>query len=226
MISEQERSSGVQELIDRLREQGVEEGKEEADQLVADARRRAADTLDQARREADEIVQNAREEADRLRAAGEDALRLAGRDAMLALKEEVSDQFGGQVRRLVSACLRDEQFMQRLILEIAGRAAPKETEGRVELLLPEDMVSPKDLEGQPKEVKEGTLSHFVLGLAGETLREGVTCAAAPDNTPGVTVRLVDEDVEINFNEQALTQFLLRHLLPRFRALMHGIASET
>ncbi len=224
-MSDKERSSGVQELIDRLREQGVEEGKEEADQLVADARRRAADMLDQARREADEIVQNTREEADRLRAAGEDALRLAGRDAMLALKEEVSDQFGGQVRRLVSACLRDEQFMQRLILEIAGRAAPKETE-RIELLLPEDVVSPKDLEGQTKEVKEGTLSHFVLGLAGETLREGVTCAVAADNTPGVTVRLVDEDIEINFNQQALTQFLLRHLLPRFRALMHGIASET
>ena len=59
-MTEKERSSGVQELIDHLREKGVEEGKEQADQLVADARRRATEMLDKARREAEEILQHAR----------------------------------------------------------------------------------------------------------------------------------------------------------------------
>jgi V/A-type H+-transporting ATPase subunit E len=223
MTDEKERSSGVQELIDRLREKGVEEGKEQADRLVDEARRRAAETLDKARQEAAEIVRQAKEEADRLRAAGEEALRLAGRDAVLALKEEISEQFSNQVRRLVSRCLSDEQFMQRLILEIAGRAVPKNGDQPVELLLPQEAVPLEEVGCQAKGAKEGTLSHFVLALAGDMLREGVTFAAAEDNTPGVTVTLVEEDVEVSFHEKAITDFLLRHLLPRFRAVMDGIA---
>ena len=221
-MTEKERSSGVQELIDRLREKGVEEGKEQADQLLAEARRRASEMLDEARQEAAHIVQRAKEEADGLRAAGEEALRLAGRDAVLALKEEISDKFSSQIRRLVSACLRDEQFIERLILEIAGRAIPRDSKEPMELLLPEDMGALADAGCQAKEAKEGTLSHFVLALAGDVLRDGVSFGVAADNTPGVTVRMVNEDVEISFNEKAITEFLLRHLLPRFRSLMDGI----
>ena len=221
-MTEKERSSGVQELIDRLREKGVEEGKEQADHLVADSRRRATEMLDKARREAAEILQHAREEADSLRAAGEDALRLAGRDAVLALKEETSEQFSNQVRQLVSHCLRDDQFMQRLILEIAGRAVPKDTRQPLELLLPEEVVPPEEVRRQAKKAKEGTLSHFVLALAGKMMREGVSFGVADDDTPGVTVKMVNEDVEITFNDKAITEFLLRHLLPRFRTMMNGI----
>lgn len=223
-MTEKERSSGVQELIDRLREKGVDEGKEHADQLVTDAHRRATEMLDKARREAAEILQHAREESDSLRAAGEDALRLAGRDAVLALKEETSEQFAKQVRQLVSHCLRDEQFMQRLILEIAGRAVPKDGKQPMELLLSEEVLPPEEVRRSMKGAKEGTLSRFVLDLAGEMMREGVTFAVADDDTPGVTVKMVDEDIEIAFNEKAITEFLLRHLLPRFRIMMNGIVS--
>ena len=62
----------------------------------------------------------------------------------------------------------------------------------------------------------------MLALAGDMLRDGVSFGVAADNTPGVTVRMVNEDVEISFNERAITEFLLRHLLPRFRTLMDGI----
>jgi V/A-type H+-transporting ATPase subunit E len=221
-MTEKERSSGVQELIDRLREKGVEEGKEQGDQLLADARRHAAETLDKARKEAEGIVQQAREEADHIRAAGEEALRLAGRDAVLELKEEISRHFGDQVRRLVSHSLRDEQFMQRLILEIAGRSVPKDAKQPMELLLPEEVLTPDEIERQVKDAKEGSLSHFVRTLAGEMMREGVSFGVAEDNAPGVTVKMVDEDIEIIFNEKAVAELLLRHLLPRFRAMMHGI----
>ena len=221
-MSEKEQSSGVQELIDRLREKGVQEGKDQAERLLTDARRKAAETLDQARQEAAETVRRAREEAEQTRAAGEEALRLAGRDAVLALKEEISGQFSDQLRRLVSRCLRDEKFIERLILEIAGRAVPKDSKQPIELLLPESMLTPQQSGCQAKEAREGTAGHFMLGLAGDMLREGVTFAAAADSTPGVTVRMAGEDVEITFNERSITEFLLRHLLPRFRTMMNGI----
>ena len=140
-MTEKEQSSGVQELIDRLREKGVEEGKEQAEQLSStrgDGPRRCSTRL--ARRPPRSSSTPERRRTS-LRAAGDDALRLAGRDAVLALKEEVSEQFAKQVRRLVSDCLRDEQFMQRLILEIAGRAVPKDSKQPLEFLLPEDGIA-------------------------------------------------------------------------------------
>jgi hypothetical protein len=35
------------------------------------------------------------------------------------------------------------------------------------------------------------------------------------------VRLVDEDVQIDLTESAISELLLRHMLPRFRALLRG-----
>ena len=220
-MTEKQRSSGVQELIDRLREEGVEEGTVQADQLVTDARRRATTMLDEARQEATEILQHAREEADNLRKAGEDALQLASRDAVLALKEEISKHFADQIRQLVSHSLRDEKFMQRLVLEIAGRAVPKDTKQPLELLLSEEVAPLEEVQRQAKDAKDGTLTHFTLGMASEMMREGVSCGVAEDDTPGLTVRMIDEDVDIVFNEKAITEFLLRHLLPRFRGVMDG-----
>ena len=220
-MTEKERSSGVQELINRLREQGVEEGNEQAEQLLTDARCQAAELLDQARKEAADTLQHARKEADRLQAAGKEALCLAGRDAVLALKEEVSQHFADQVRRFVSHSLSDEQFVERLILEIAGRAIPQDNQQPLELLLPEEIVPLEQLRRHPEEAKEGSLSHFVLALAGDLMRQGVTFGSTTNNLSGITVKMVNDDVEIILDDQAIARLLLRHLLPRFRAMMEG-----
>ena len=153
-MTDKERSSGVQELIDRLRERGVEEGKEQAEQLLADARHRAAEHARPGSPRSRGDPPTREKEADNIRAAGEEALRLAGRDAVITLKEEISERFANQVRRLVSHSLSDEQFVERLILEIAGAAVPKDSKQPLELLLPEDMVPLEELRRHPEEATE------------------------------------------------------------------------
>lgn len=222
-MTEKERSSGVQELIDELRGKGVEEGQAQAEQLVADARRRAAEILEEARTQADQMLDKARREVENLKSSGDDALRLAGRDAVLALKEELSDYFSGEVRRLVAHSLRDEEFLRKLITRIAGRALPEEGERSLEILVPETMLSPDEIAKEVSEDKPGTCGYFVRGLTSDMLREGVSFAADPDGTPGLTVKIVGDDVEVDFHEDAMSGFLLRHLLPRFRTLMEGIS---
>ena len=73
-MAEQPEASGVQQLIDRLSEEGVSEGEREAERIVAEARQKANDILDSARQQASEILQQARLEADHFRAGGEEAL--------------------------------------------------------------------------------------------------------------------------------------------------------
>lgn len=61
-MSEMEKShaaSGVEALIERLREQGVEKGQQEAEQLVSEAQHRADWLIEQAEQEAREIIDQA-----------------------------------------------------------------------------------------------------------------------------------------------------------------------
>ncbi len=214
-------SSGVEELIQRLREEGVEEGQSRAEALFEQARSRAEKQLQDAHREAEEIRQQAREDARQTRTAGEEAVRLAGRDAVLRLKSELVEQFADRVRHLVARELSDEDVLKQLILEVGRRAAPPESQ-RAQLLLPKDVIGLEQLRRAPEEVKEGTLSHFVVSVTKEILQEGVEIGERDDKAPGIRIQLQEEDVEIDLTDRAVSDLLLRHLVPRFRAMMEGI----
>jgi V/A-type H+-transporting ATPase subunit E len=218
-------SSGVQELIDRLRDEGVEVGRREAGRIVEEARREAGRIVAEARAEAEALRTRQREETEAERAAAREALTLAARDTVLDLKAEMTSRFASQVRRLVAAELRDPEFLRRLILEVAGRAVPERGEDeRTELLLPTEAVGVDDLRARPEEVREGTLTHLVLALSHDMLCEGLELGVREDGGggAGLRVRLADRDLEIDLTERAVAELLLRHLLPRFRALLEGI----
>ena len=95
-------SSGVQDLIDRLRDQGVGAGRSEADRIVAEAREQAAQILAEARREADTLREQTRSDIEKEREAAQQALRLAARDTVLELLDGVARHFEQHVRRLLA----------------------------------------------------------------------------------------------------------------------------
>jgi len=213
-------SQGVESLIGRLRDEGIAHGRSQAEAIVTDAQKEAAEIVAAAHRDADNILVNARQEAGKVKAAGEDAIRLAMRDTLLSLEGEVIDVFRNRLRRLVKGTLEDPEFLQRLILTIGGKAAPRASE-RVELLLPNEIVSLEDLQRKPEEVKPGTLMHFVLTLGGGMLREGMDFCVADDGQAGIRVQFRDQDVQLDLTESAISELMLKHMLPRFRALLRG-----
>jgi hypothetical protein len=142
-------SAGVEILIARLRDEGIAQGRVQAQSLVAAAKQQATDIVAAAKREAESVAVKAKEEAGKLKAAGEDAIRLAMRDTMLSLESDLINLFRNKLEGLVKGVLDDTAFLQRLILEVAGKAAPS-TE-RAELLLPAEIVSLEDLQRKPEE---------------------------------------------------------------------------
>src|SRR5712691_5587493 len=192
-------SAGVESLIGRLRDEGITQGRTQAEALVTAAQQQAADLVATAQRDAEAILARAKEEAGKLKAAGEDAIRLAMRDTILALEGDLLKEFVDRLRRLVKGVLADPAFLQRLILEVAGRVAPT-GEQRAEVLLPAELVSLEDLQRKPEEATPGSLMHFVLSLGGGMLREGMYCGVSEDGEAGIRVRLVEEDVQIDVTE--------------------------
>ena len=82
------RGLGVEELIARLRDQGVAQGRADADALLRDAQARAAAGHAGAGRGPGQPDRRSgrRQESDTLRTSGQEALELAFRDAMWRLR--------------------------------------------------------------------------------------------------------------------------------------------
>jgi V/A-type H+-transporting ATPase subunit E len=224
MTATRDASGRVKALIDRLRDEGVAAGRAEAETIVAEARRQAEEIVARAEAKAKALVDAAKKDADQLEAAGRDALEVAARDAVLQLRAQLSSRLGDEVRRLMSEALRDDDLLRRMILELAGRArrdAELDAQPQLEMVLPESVVGIDDLRRKPEELKEGTLTHFVVAAAGEMLREGVQFSSAP-GFDGIKLRLVGTEVEIDLTDRAIAGIVLEHLQPRFRAVMEGI----
>jgi V/A-type H+-transporting ATPase subunit E len=217
-------SSGVEALIERLREQGVDAGRAEADKIVVEARRRAAQIVHEAETQAAELVEAARKETRMLQTGGEEALRIAMRDTVLRLKGELTGRFSAEVRRLIAVAMDQEAFLKQLILAVAGRAreeAGVDAGDAVQIQLPRALVGLEELRRNPLELREGSLSHFVLSLAGNVLAEGVTFGVVGDDARGICLYLKDKDVTIDLTDEKVAALLLQHLQPRFRAILEG-----
>ncbi|MDV3353743.1 hypothetical protein SPB21_13845 [Leptothoe sp. ISB3NOV94-8A] len=214
---------GVDALVARLRDEGVASGRAQGEQIVKDAQLRAELIIEQAHEKASEVLTKARQEADSLEKAGHQALEVAARDAMLSLKMELSQRFAGEVRRLVGVEAQKPELLQRLILEIAGRAQDEIDDAQsVEILLPRNVAGFEELSRNPEELEQGILTHFIRLISQEALQEGITFGVANDNHGGLRIRLVDQEVVLDVSDRAIADVLLQYLQPRFRALLEGI----
>lgn len=216
--------AGVQALIDRLKSEGVSAGQSAGDEILSKAKAKADEIVSAAQKRADALLAEARAEAAKEKAATEDGLKVAARDLVLSLRNELGDRIQQEAGRLVGTTLGDEKFLEKLILAMAANAKDNasvvDTEP-MEIVLPEKVVTFEELKQSPEAVEPGTLTHFVIALAGEALRDGVTFSTAP-GFDGIKVKLTDRNVSIDLTEEAIATLLKRHLQPRLRAVMEGV----
>jgi transketolase len=206
-----------------LRNEGVGHGRAEAEKIVKDARADAQTTLSKAREEADQIVSRARSEATNLEKAGRQALEVAARDTVLDLKNRLSQRVAREVKHLVNEEVQREEILEKLILEVAGKAREKTVgPGPVEVLLPEKIVSMEDIAKDPAHLQASPLGRFASLVTSNMLRQGVTLNSSPNVKAGIKVRLTDKGIDLDLSDNAIADLLMQHLQPRFQALLEGI----
>jgi V/A-type H+/Na+-transporting ATPase subunit E len=210
-------AAGIERLIARLRDDGVKSGEEESARLVREAEAKAAQIVAAARRESDEILARARAEIAAMDSAAKGALHLAGRDAMLSLRNEVRKAFEQYLQRLVIQSTQDPEFLRSLILILAGEAVEKHIGDKDAHIF----LSKAILEGERSPEMRQRSTQFLKTLASGLLRHGITIIPSDEVEGGARVRLVREQLEIDLSDGAITELLLRHLTPRFREIMSG-----
>ena len=216
---------GVETLIARLREEGVEAGRAEAERLLEEARTRRREILEEAEEEAQRKRDAAQAEVARTKETANQALETAARDAVLALREQMVARFKEDIRRLVSEELREEDVFRRMILTLAAeaRTALERSEpGSVEVELPRAPPGLEDIRRDPDSHAADELSRLVVAMTGDMLRKGITFRVSTDNRDGIRVVAAESGVEFDMTDSAIAELIRAHLQPRFRALLEGI----
>lgn len=216
-------SHGVDELISKLRDDGIAAGRAEADRIRKDAEAEAARIVAEAKQEAETYRRKAHTEADNYLKAGEEALNTAMRDAVLTMKTELSRRFAADVQRLVTNEMAEPDLLRKLVLEVVGTTARQAgLEGEIEIILPAHVATPEDIKKNADDIQHGRLTKYVLGLTAEMLREDVTLHVADDLNEGIRMRSEGDGVVLDMSDAAVGAVLLEHLQPRFQAVLEGV----
>jgi len=210
-------SSGVQELISRIRDEGIQAGQQQAEQILSDARTRAETLISDAKAQADALREKVNTEIRADRTAALEALRLAARDTTLELKSSVITGFESYVKRLVSSATMEKEVVKCIVLVLAGRAV-------------EEFIEDKDLQirvsdalfGSGHNTDKQRARDVVAGISSEMLREGIELIPATDVSGGARVQIVGEDLEIDLSAEAISALMLKYMLPRFRGILEGV----
>ncbi|MDJ0888383.1 MAG: hypothetical protein QNI89_13825 [Desulfobacterales bacterium] len=222
-MTETENATGVQDLINRLRDDGVRAGQDKADQVLRDARKQAAEIVSQAKAEAEEMLEKARNEIETEKSSAIESLKIAIRDTELKMEAELKATFAAHVKRLVSVEMRDLEFLKQIILAIAGLAAGDKACGEqpVNILLPENLFRSDKRETRLTQEGRDNFRRLVLGITGDMLREGVDLKPSESIGGGIRIQLVGEDLEIDLSDKAISELLLQTMLRRYRSLVAG-----
>ncbi|MDJ0805080.1 MAG: hypothetical protein QNI97_19560 [Desulfobacterales bacterium] len=222
-MTETENATGVQDLINRLRDDGVRAGQDKADQVLRDARKQAAEIVSQAKAEAEEMLEKARNEIETEKLSAIESLKIAIRDTELKMEAELKATFAAHVKRLVSVEMRDLEFLKQIILAIAGLAAGDKACGEqpVNILLPENLFRSDKRETRLTQEGRDNFRRLVLGITGDMLREGVDLKPSESIGGGIRIQLVGEDLEIDLSDKAISELLLQTMLRRYRSLVAG-----
>lgn len=214
-MSESElKSSGVKDLIERIRDEGVQAARQEADRIIGEAKAQAARIVSDAKSEAAAIKKEAEAAMQREQMATIEALRIAARDTGLELRAAVMAAFEEHVRRLVTDVASDGSVLRDIILVLAGRAAEDFIKDQnAAILVPKRLA-----DDAPPELEE-FLHKTAVTLSADVLRKGIELIPSNEIHAGARVRLVDDDLEIDLSDEAVSEMMLKLLLPRYRRIL-------
>ena len=110
----------VQELIDKIKKDGIESALQESAQLKQKAEAEAKQIIEAAHKEAADIVAKGKQDAERSEKAGKAALEQASRNLVLVFKDEIQ----ALLEKIVS-----QELCKRLLGRCSQSGAARDTQG-------------------------------------------------------------------------------------------------
>ena len=197
----------LQELTDKLYNEGLSKGKQEGEELLAKAKTQADEMVAKAQAEAAQIVAAAQKQADEIKAKVASDVKMASSQSLAATKKDIETLVVGKMTdEPVKKALASADFVKELIKAVAEKFT---TEGPVDLalILPESLK--KDLEP------------FVQTEVAKTLNAGVTASFSKKISGGFQIGPKDGGYFVSFTEETFNELISEYLRPATKKILFG-----
>ncbi|MCL2411482.1 MAG: V-type ATP synthase subunit E [Treponema sp.] len=188
----------VQELIEKIKKDGIDNANLEAQQIKTDAQAEANRILEAAKKEAERLVSSGKEEADRAEKAGNAALQQACRNLVLAFKDEIQTLLNKIVNENVSANYNDD-VIKSALPEILKNWAEKGSNDMSVFLPEKDITKLQD--------------YFTKNLKTE-LCKGVELKPNRKLAHGFQISNKEGSAYYDFSSEAVSELLTSYLNPK------------
>ena len=186
----------IQELTEKLLNEGVERGKEKAQEIVEQAKQQAEQIINDAHKQAEEICKKADDDAKTLDQNTKSELRMFCDQALNALKSEVANIVNDKiVNETVKNVVDDKTFMNEFVLKMAEKWGAQE----------DIVISTKDA---------ASLKALFAKKAKALLDKGVKIEQINGQNTLFSIQPADGSYKVNFGNEEFEEYFKSFLRPQ------------
>ena len=197
----------LQELTEKLYQEGLVKGKEEGDALLAQARKEAADIVAEAEKKAAAINAKAEKDAADLRSKVESDLKMASAQCLQATKKDIENLLVNAIGAApAEKQLSDPDFLKKIIEAVATRFSTEQS-ADLSLLLPASL--------------KQELEPWVEGELRQKLGSGLKADFTKKVAGGFSIGPKDGGWFVSMTDETFSKLLAEYLRPVTRKLLFG-----
>lgn len=200
----------LQELIDRIKSDGVVAAKKEAGDIISDAEKKAAEIIASAQEKADDIIKSAKLETQRIEKSSEEAITQAGRNMLLSFKDSLISELNLLIQADTEKSL-SKDALAKIVPETIKEWSKNADASELSVLLSE-----KDLKSLE--------STFTSALKAE-ISKGLEIK--PDKTlnAGFRIGVKNGSAYYDYSAESLAEMFAAYLNPKVAELMKNAAKD-
>ena len=197
----------LQELTDRLYNEGLAKGKQEGEELLAKAKVQAEEIVAKAQAEAAQIVASAQKQAEEISTKTASDVKMAANQSLAATKKDIETLIVGKMTTdSVKKALTSADFVKEIIKAVAEKFT---TDGPVDLAL----VLPESLKKE--------LEPFVTSELAKALGAGVEATFSKKVSGGFQIGPKDGGYFISLTDATFNELISEYLRPTTKKLLFG-----
>ena len=197
----------LQELTDKLYNEGLSKGKQEGEELLAKAKVQAEEIVAKAKAEAAQIVAAAQKEAEEIRTKTSSDVKMAAGQSIAATKKDIETLIVGKMTEgEVKKALTSAEFVKELLKTVAEKFT---TDGPVDL----EVVLPESLKNE--------VEPFLTKEFAKTLGAGVEASFSKKVSGGFRIGPKDGGYFISLTDETFNELISEYLRPATKKLLFG-----
>jgi len=197
----------LQELTQRLYNEGLSKGKAEGEAIAAKAQQEAKALIEQAKQEAQSIIDAANKKAAEIKDKADSDIKMAASQCIQATKKDIENLIVKELcQSKISEALDSEAYIKEVIRAVSQGFCSKE-DGDINLVLPDKL--------------QKELEPWINTELGKILGKGVTAQFGKKVGGGFTIGPKDGSYFISFTDESFSSLIAAYLRPVTRKILFG-----